>query len=185
MLSRKRHDDLRPSNHAYEQVFDALGKLSAPKTSSTRPSASASTSASTQTRFPPPRSISIRPVFFAADRGERDRSSADALCIAAVGRGVATWTGTKPGAAGSPSSFALASRLRAKIKLGAIACFRAASGTFAPAPTSLQRSSSFLPETSGAAARHCAKSQAAVTSSRDLRSHAPPVLTGGLLHWKD
>ena len=105
--------------------------------------------------------------------------------IAAIGRGVATWTGTKPGAAGSPSSFALASRRHAKIKLGAIACFRAASGTFAPAPTSLQRSSSFLPETSGAAARHCAKSQAAVTSSRDLRSHAPPVLTGGLLHWKD
>ena len=55
------------------------------------------------------------------------------LWCAAVGHGAAHWTGTKPGAAGSPSSFALASRRQAKIRLGAIPCLRATSDTFAPA----------------------------------------------------
>src|SRR5438046_923231 len=41
------------------------------KTSSTRPSASASTLASTRTHFPLPRSISIRPLLFSADRAGR------------------------------------------------------------------------------------------------------------------
>ena len=103
------------------------------KTSSTRPSASASTSASTRIRFPSPRSISIKPVFFAADRAERDNSSAGTLCSAGVARGAATSTGTKPGAVGSPSSFVLASRRHAKIRLGAIPCLSATADTLAPA----------------------------------------------------
>ena len=103
------------------------------RTSSTRQSASASTSVSTRTRLPSPRSISIRPVLFAADLAERGGSSTGALWCAAVGHGAAHWTGTKPGAAGSPSSFALASRRQTKIRLGAIPCLRATSDTFAPA----------------------------------------------------
>ena len=57
--------------------------------------------ASTRTRFPSPRSISIRPVFFDTDRAERGGSSGT-LCCAAVGHGAAKWIGTKPGSAGSP-----------------------------------------------------------------------------------
>ena len=86
-----------------------------------------------QIRFPSPRSISIKPVFFAADRAERDNSSAGTLCSAGVARGAATSTGTKPGAVGSPSSFVLASRRHAKIRLGAIPCLSATADTLAPA----------------------------------------------------
>lgn len=50
----------------------------------------------------------------AHDRVERDGAFADALFIAAVGRGAAALTLTKPGAAGPPSYFSLATRRHAK-----------------------------------------------------------------------
>jgi hypothetical protein len=114
-----------------------------------------------------------------ADRAERGGSSAGALCCsAAVGHGAAKWTGTKPGAAGSPSSFALASRRQAKIRLGAIPCLRATSDTFAPAadvsPTILVLSSGDQWRRRLPFAKISTRIDL-LTLSAYLRSHASPI----------
>jgi hypothetical protein len=81
---------------------------------------------------PPAAAAKSRTAKTAAHVAKRPKS---ALATESGGHGAATWTGTKPGAAGSPSSFALASRRQAKIRLGEIPCLRATSDTFAPAPS--------------------------------------------------
>ena len=104
-----------------------------PKTSSTRPSASASTLASTQMRLPPPRSISIKPIFRAAERTECGGVCAVASCMTTRDDAdVATWTGIRRGTAGAPSPSTLASRRQTKIRDRETPCLRATSETFAP-----------------------------------------------------
>ena len=106
-----------------------------PKTSSTRPSASASTLASTRTRLPSPRSISIMPTFRPVDR-----TGGGGVCAKGAGRTLdgkdgdtASWTGIRRGAAGIASPSTLASFRQAKISPRETPCLRATSETFAPA----------------------------------------------------
>ncbi len=96
-----------------------------PKTSSTRPSASASTLASTRTRLPPPRSISIMPTFRLVDR-----TGGGGVC--AKGGDAASWTGNRRGTAGTASPSTLASFRQAKISPRETPCLRATSETFVP-----------------------------------------------------
>jgi len=99
------------------------------RTSSTRPSASAST----RTGFPLPRSIFDQAGLLRHGSGRTRRLFRRRVRHRGSWTRAATWTGTKHGAAGSPSSFALASRRHAKIRRGPIPCLRATSDTFPPA----------------------------------------------------
>ena len=100
-----------------------------PKTSSTRPSASASTLASTRTRLPPPRSISIMPTFRPVDR-----TGGGGVCAKGAGKTLdgkggdaASWTGIRRGTAGIASPQTLASFRQAKISPRETPCLRATS----------------------------------------------------------
>ena len=106
-----------------------------PKTSSTRPSASASTLASTRTRLPSPRSISIMPAFRPADRTGGSGVCAKGAGNTLDGKGgdAASWTGIRRGTAGIAIPSTLASFRQAKISPRETPCLRATSETFAPA----------------------------------------------------
>jgi len=106
-----------------------------PKTSSTRPSASASTLASTRTRLPSPRSISITPAFRPADRTGGSGVCAKGAGNTLDGKGgdAASWTGIRRGTARIAIPSTLASFRQAKISPRETPCLRATSETFAPA----------------------------------------------------
>jgi len=107
-----------------------------PKTSSTRPSASASTLASTRMRLPPPRSISINPLFRPINRADCGGVCATGSCVTTPdgkGEGAATWTGIRRGAAGTANPSTRASFRQEKISPRETPCLRATSETFAPA----------------------------------------------------
>ena len=105
-----------------------------PKTSSTRPSASASTLASTRTRLPSPRSISIMPAFRPADRtgGSGVCTKGAGNTLDCKGGDAASWTGIRRATAGIASPSTLASFRQAKISPRETPCLRATSETFAP-----------------------------------------------------